>query len=355
MTIITTKYRNRRKGNCLIILSILIYFLRGFASFLCLRNGSAILQTWFNEFVFNNEFTERCLLMKLKITTIIAAGLLFAGCAATTPVEPTLEYSNDEPYVWDDNKSLALNITKASIDTPPSLRDTALPEGASITQSGSWKDSAAVVDLLSNGLGGLFVGELFRGIDKNNWMPTYVWLEEDTGGTPKSYSDVMTDFKNRLEEMLRDVEELSLIDVVTEVVYQNQWNSSTVILAGQWCNENEIGFGSHRELSDLNFVDVERGFIPFEGEGCLAPVRVNVVQKLIKRGVEYNVYSVSIGTMLKYAAVASLDFDGYFLQPARANEIGSSNDYGYGYPFVIHNKQIHLFTNPEKIIEFSDL
>src|SRR5690606_16406325 len=114
--------------------------------------------------------------MKLKITTIIAASLLFTGCAATTPVAPTLEYSNDEPYVWDDNKSLALNITKASIDTPPNLRDTKIPDGASVTQSGAWKDTAAVVDLLSNGLAGFLGGELFRSTSGKKWQPTYVKL-----------------------------------------------------------------------------------------------------------------------------------------------------------------------------------
>lgn len=293
--------------------------------------------------------------MKLKITTIIAASLLFAGCAATTPVAPTLEYSNDEPYVWDDNKSLALNITKASIDTPPSLRDTALPESASITQSGSWKDSAAVVDLLSNGLGGLFVGELFRGIDKNNWMPTYVWLEEDTGGTPKSYSDVMSDFERRFRSMLENVIELSMVEAVTEKVYPNRWNASTLSVKGEWCQQNTEGFGKHQDLSGVNPTDISRGLVSLDFEGCMIPVRINEVRKLEKDGVSYNVYSASIGTMLKYAAVASFNFDGYFLQPARANEHGTADEYGYGYPFVIHNKQIHLFTNPEKIIEFSDL
>jgi len=351
MTMITTKYRNRRKGNCLIILSILIYFLRGAsASFLCLRNGSAILQTWFNGFVFNNEFTERCLLMKLNITTIIAASLLFAGCASTTKAPPVVQYSEKPVYVWDDSKSLALNITKASIEVPPSLRDTKIPDGASVTQSGAWKDTAAVVDLLSNGLGGFFGGELFRSTSGKKWQPTYVKLVPAEQGL-LSLDEVTQMFNKSFTDMFAQVDEVEFHGFFAHMKMPNNSDDFHVKFTGSYCDSQ--AFPTKVKDEQREIVRVYGGVTYLNAGDCAVGYRLNPVTKLSWNGQVYYSYSVTALNFYQYLLQFSQFFDGFFVHPARASESGRSDSWGLDYPYVIHNKRMHLFTSPEQSIQLN--
>lgn len=294
--------------------------------------------------------------MNLKTTTIIAASLLFTGCASTTKTAPTLEQSNEPVYAWDDSRSLALNITKAAIEVPPSLRDTEVPQGASITKTGVWRDSAAVVDLLSNGLGGLFAGELFRNTSGKEWRPTYIWLEPATSDTTSSYSDAMATFAQKFSAMLEPVDELAFVDYFTVLKKSNNWESSYIIVEGEWCAQAE-GMGQQYDLSIMPpRPDIDRGLLSFDQLGCIISFRMNPVRQLVNEsGENFNVYSITAGAFYKHLTVMSGHFDGYFAHPARAKEVGYGSAWGYDYPFVLHDGKLHLFTNPEQVIEFTDL
>lgn len=285
--------------------------------------------------------------MKLKITTIIAASLLFTGCAATTPVAPTLEYSNDEPYVWDDNKSLALNITKASIDTPPNLRDTKIPDGASVTQSGAWKDTAAVVDLLSNGLGGFFGGELFRSTSGKKWQPTYVKLVPAEQGL-LSLDEVTQMFNKSFTDMFAQVDEVEFHGLFAHMKMPNQADDFHARVTGDYCDPSQKFKQTAFEIPRAS------GGTTTIGEmDCLITYRLNPVKRITKNGDHYLAYSVTVKSFYQYILQFSQFYDGFFLHPARASEIGRSDSWGLDYPYVIHNKRMHLFTSPEKSIQLN--
>jgi len=289
--------------------------------------------------------------MKLKITTMIAASLLFTGCAATTPVAPTLEYSNDEPYVWDDSKSLGLNITKAALEIPDDIRDSDIPQGESITRTGGWRDTAAATNLLANGLAGLAMSELIFGGDQTAWMPTYIWLEEiadqDLPTKGSDYKSVVDAFRTKFISMLQPINEAEFVGAYTKAITPNEWGASYIFVGGDYCDSNKEGISTATQLDSYSYPDIYQGQVSFDGTACLIPLRVNPVKQLQKDGKFFNVYSVSAGAFFSYLINISMHFDGYFSHPARAKELAGSY-YGLDYPFVIHDGELHPFITPSK-------
>lgn len=51
----------------------------------------------------------------LKLSGLMALAILATGCASSVPVMPTLKVESNKPYVWDDSKSVALNVAHMAL------------------------------------------------------------------------------------------------------------------------------------------------------------------------------------------------------------------------------------------------
>lgn len=281
--------------------------------------------------------------MKLKVTAMIAAGLLMAGCASTEVKPPQTKLSNTAPYVWDDSKSLALNVTSSAVDIPMDLTDTKVPRGGDITDSGMWKDTAAAVDLLANGLGGLVVGELFRAGGKSSWRPTYI-LIEPKNGAPMSAKDYRDKFARLFENMLSNYDDLNYESLLFHPKMDSSWGGVELVVAGKLCDDSTSPMTS--PIEPFGSIGYFSGPLNINKRACYISMDFNPVRIMTRDNEEFYVYSITQHSFFKGIDEYAKNFDGYLAYPAKAFEITGQYGYGFDFPFVLHQGTMHLFVTP---------
>lgn len=268
--------------------------------------------------------------IKTTLATMLAVAL--TGCASTSQPDrtdyPTLTVLNPTPYVWDDKKSLALNVAKM-----------AEPAGVGIGLEDSDKASDASTGRSTTGdrVFGLALMGLSQGVfgmasdsvltDKAEaalkWKPSLVDLipvsDVGTDLNPQAFQKIRTIIGERIiSTVKRDVPDTSLLGMYTPKKL-NWIDNAVYLLDSKACHE-ALKFESLRpdEAPNYQTLDLSASMLeqtPFPKEYCVISTAMSVAGTTKVNGIDhYIVVNQIIGGS---AFITHMDehYPGYIIIP----------------------------------------
>jgi hypothetical protein len=268
----------------------------------------------------------------IKTTLAAVLAVALTGCASTSEPDrtdyPTLTVLNPTPYVWDNKKSLALNVAKM-----------AEPAGVGVGLKDSDKASDANTGRSTGGerLFGLALMGLSQGVygmasdsvltDKAEaalkWKPSLVDLipvsEVGTTLNPQAFLKLRTIIGERVVSTIKsDIPDTTLLAVYSPKV--TTWSANSMfLLGGEGCHEaikfqSSNGEGAPKYLN-ANYSDSVLETTPFPNEYCELAMKISVAGTTVKNGVENYIVVSEIRSGHSFITHIDEKYPGYILIP----------------------------------------
>lgn len=305
----------------------------------------------------------------IKTTLAALLAVALTGCASTSQSDrtdyPTLTVLNPTPYVWDDKKSLALNVAKM-----------AEPAGVGIGLEDSDKASDANTGRSTTGdrVFGLALMGLAQGVygmasdsvltDKAEkalkWKPSLIDLipvsDVGTELNPQAFLKIRTIIGERIiSTVKRDVPDASLLGAYTPKKL-NWIDNAAYLLDSKACHE-ALKFESLRpdEAPNYQTLDLSASMLeqtPFPKEYCVISTFMSVAGTTKVNGIDhYIVVNQIIGGS---AFITHMDehYPGYILIPEAFDIIARDANipvqrHLYPYAVVFYKGKPHNFVTPK--------
>lgn len=308
--------------------------------------------------------------MKATFNTLLAvvAALAIAGCASTPQQVrtdyPSMKVLSPTPYVWDNSKSVALNVAKMA---EPAGVGVGMKDYATATEATNGQSSTTervlggVVMGLSQGVFGL----LSDSTQSNRvdaalaWQPSLVDLipvsEIGTDLNPQAFLKV----RSIIGEQLKSALSKELPDLVwhgaTTPKYTNYLNNITYIFTTAGC-EQYMKFSSADPDTAPKYMTKNIGVNTLEGKNspsayCLISFTTSIAGITNVDGVDQYIVVSQFQGGHNFIEQLYSSYPGYFILPD-AFEVFRNDGYGkisktYPHAFVLHRGKFEYFVKPQ--------
>lgn len=309
--------------------------------------------------------------MKATFNTFLAvvAALTIVGCASTPQQVqtgyPSMNVLSPTPYVWDNSKSVALNVAKMAepAGVGIGMKDYATAAEATNGQSSTTERVlGGVVMGLSQGI----FGVLSSSTQSNRvdaalaWQPSLVDLvpvsEIGTDLNPQAFLKL----RAKLSAQIRQSISSQLPDAVWhETIYtsssEKYATSYTNILTSSKCHDY-MKFHSYRpdeapkfNTKDYSSQSVEK--VPYPTEYCSLRLIMKIASKITIENIDYYVVVSSFEMGQNFIEQLAVNYPGYILVPDTFNAYTldgpGSVEKVYPHAFVLHKGQFEYFVKPK--------
>lgn len=303
--------------------------------------------------------------IKLIATAVIAASLI--GCASTAPRErteyPTLTVLSQTPYVWDDSKSVALNVATMALPAGvgKGMQDYATKEEATNGQStAAGRAFGNVVMGLSQGVFGVLSDMTQTSqVDKAlAWSPAiveYVPVDEvgdDLG--PQGFLKLRNIVSSRVYNSLMTAD--PTVESFSVRTPKNINSTSNIFMAfkSSFCEKAQRFQAFYPDKApafrteDLSHLFMEN--IPMPAEYCILGLKTSIAGTSVVDGKEHYIVVSEIFGGAGLYDVLSPYHEGYFLMPnsfkvSRTDAVSSITK-TFPFAFVAHKGNLKTFVKP---------
>lgn len=309
--------------------------------------------------------------MTLKFNTILAAivaASTIVGCTSTAPKVrtdyPSLTVLNPTPYVWDNSKSVALNV--ASMATPAGvgvgMKDyTTATEATNGQSSTTERVFGGVVMGLSQGLFGMLSSatQSSRVDAALAWQPSLVDLVpvSEIGKTlnPQAFLKLRTKLSNQIRKSISsETPDAVWHDTIYTSSSEKYAQKYTNVLTSSKCLDY-MKFHSYRpdEAPPYSTVDYSQQSlekVPFPNQYCLISFMMNVATTTTIDGVDYYVVVSSFEIGQNFIEQLAANYPGYIIVPDAFKvytlDGPGSIEKAYPHAFVLYKGKFEYFVKP---------
>lgn len=281
--------------------------------------------------------------MRITLFLPVLCMFLLAGCSLPESYVPELRVTNDDVYVWDNEKSTALNLVELTVDDHK-MRDSDRPKGQSFLQSAAGRN---VMDLINYNLFG-FSGLLFSNSSSKWYKPTYILLEEKQGAVPSlNYNQFMDVFVQKLDQSLSQEPGLKVKSYNIYRIWNDGSSSASIFLEGDVCVNSGEAFDLSLMVDEFK-KRITYGPVEQTGFACEISVvvgKIGILEKDNSQHWTYNLDFFITNETIRQALFENAQyFDGYAAFPVKYAKLKNGEP---SFPLVFEGDTLHYFIEPE--------